>query len=223
MHVLERRPAALALGQRQRADYRVIEVAPRGGEDLILVDIQQSRDHVLGDLRRLLRQRPLPGPHQRIHPERRPAEVKEPHPLTDVRRCCSQTDVRELALRVQDDRRCILILAVVDEVREQGRGVVSEHSAGNEVVMVRDLKVVNPAYVFDLVDSLDGQVEDVLLDSVFQPLGLLAQDARVNRLERGCPTAHRGASPCAGKRPLATVETVRGAAQATNDVLRDRA
>ena len=59
--VLEGRAALLAVGERERPDHRVIQVPPRGREQLVLVDVQQRGDDVLGDLRGLEGQRPLTG------------------------------------------------------------------------------------------------------------------------------------------------------------------
>jgi len=53
--VLELRAPVLLGGERDRADDGVVEVAARGLEDLVLVDVQQRRDDVVGDRRGLQR------------------------------------------------------------------------------------------------------------------------------------------------------------------------
>ena len=82
--VLELGAASLAVGDRDRADHRVVEVAARGLVDLVLVDVQERGDDVLGDLRGLDRQRPVADQPQRRHPERGVAEVEEPDALAAV-------------------------------------------------------------------------------------------------------------------------------------------
>ena len=94
--VLELRAASVAVGDRDRADHGVVEVAARGLVDLVLVDVQERGDDVLGDLRGLDRQRPVADQPQRRHPERRVPEVEEPHALAAVGRGHAQADAREL-------------------------------------------------------------------------------------------------------------------------------
>ena len=84
--VLELGAASLSVGDRDRADHGVVEVAARGLVDLVLVDVQERGDDVLGDLRGLDRQRPVADQPQRRHPERRVAEVEEPDALAAVAR-----------------------------------------------------------------------------------------------------------------------------------------
>ena len=55
--VLELRAPVLLGGERDRADDGVVEVAARGLEDLVLVDVQQRGDDVVGDRGGLQRQR----------------------------------------------------------------------------------------------------------------------------------------------------------------------
>ena len=103
--VLELRAPLLALGERDRADHRVVEVAAAALEDLVLVDVQQRGDDVVGDRRRLDRQRPVAAEPQRAHPERRVPEVQEPDALATVGRREPQAQPAELALGVEDDDR----------------------------------------------------------------------------------------------------------------------
>jgi len=57
--VFEAGAALVAVGDRDRADDGVVEVAARGLVDLVLVDVQQGGDDVLGDLCGFDRQRPV--------------------------------------------------------------------------------------------------------------------------------------------------------------------
>ena len=104
--VLELRRAASCLaGEGDRADDGVVEVAARGLEDLVGVDVQQRGDDVVGDRRGL--RAPAgrsPGSAQRAHAERGSAEVQEPDALAAVGRREAQAQARELALGVDDDR-----------------------------------------------------------------------------------------------------------------------
>ena len=92
--VLELRAALLLEGDRDRADHRVVQVAARGLIDLVLVDVEQRGDDVLGDLRRLDRQRTVADQPQRVHPERRVPQVEKPHPLAAVGRRPAQAQAR---------------------------------------------------------------------------------------------------------------------------------
>ena len=92
--VLELRAALLLEGDRDRADHRVVEVASRGLIDLVLVDVEQRGDDVLGDLRRLDRQRAVADQPQRVHPERRVPQVEKPHALAAVGRRPTQAQAR---------------------------------------------------------------------------------------------------------------------------------
>ena len=103
--VLELRPPLLALGERDRADHRVVQVAAAALKDLVLVDVQQRGDDVLGDRRRLVGQRPVAAEPQRAHPERRMPEIQEPDALATVGRREPQAQPAELALGVDDDDR----------------------------------------------------------------------------------------------------------------------
>jgi hypothetical protein len=94
--VLEPRAAGLPLGDRDRADHRVIEVAAGGLVDLVLVDVQERGDDVLGELCGLDRERPVADQPQRAHPERGAPEVEKPHSLAAIGRRHAQTDAREL-------------------------------------------------------------------------------------------------------------------------------
>ena len=111
--VLEAGAAVVFGGERDRADDRVVEVAARGLEDLVLVDVQQGGDHVVGDRGRFQRQRVGAGEAQRAHPERGVAEVQVPEPLGRVRRCEAQAQPAELALGVQDDHGGVLVAHVI--------------------------------------------------------------------------------------------------------------
>ena len=94
--VLEPGASSLFGGDRDRADDCVVEVAARGLVDLVLVDVEQRGDDVVGDLRGLDRERPVADQPQRAHPERRAAEVEEPDPLAAVGRGHAQADARQL-------------------------------------------------------------------------------------------------------------------------------
>ena len=84
--VFEPGASILLVGDGDRSDHRVVEVAAGGLVDLVLVDVEQRGDDVLGDLGGLDRERPVADQPQRAHPERRPAEVQEPDPLAAIRR-----------------------------------------------------------------------------------------------------------------------------------------
>ena len=94
--VFEAGAALVAVGDRDRADHGVVEIAARGLVDLVLVDVQQRGDDVLGDLRGLDRQRPVADQPQRRHPERGMPEVEEPDAFAAVGRRDPQADAREL-------------------------------------------------------------------------------------------------------------------------------
>ena len=129
--VLEPGAASLLGGDRDRADHGVGEVAAGGLVDLVLVDVEQRGDDVVGDLRGLDRERPVADRSQRAHPERGPAEVQEPHALAAVRRGHPQADARELGLGVDHDRRGVLVLDVV-EVEGQQRGGLAAALAADQ-------------------------------------------------------------------------------------------
>ena len=63
--VFEAGAAVLAVRDRDRADHGVVEVAARGLVDLVLVDVQECGDDVLGDLRGFDRERPVADQPQR--------------------------------------------------------------------------------------------------------------------------------------------------------------
>ena len=84
--VLEAGAAVLFGGEGERADDGVVEVAARGLEDLVLVDVQQRGDDVVGDRGGLQRQRVAAGEPQRAHAEGGVAEVEKPHALGRVGR-----------------------------------------------------------------------------------------------------------------------------------------
>ena len=94
--VFEAGAALVAVGDRDRADHGVVEVAARGLVDLVLVDVQQRGDDVLGDLRGLDRERPVADQSERRHSERGVSEVQEPDAFAAVGRRYPQADAREL-------------------------------------------------------------------------------------------------------------------------------
>ena len=118
--ILELGPALLALREGDRTDNRMVEVPAARHEDLVLVDIQQRGNDVVSDRSGLHRQRPVAGQSQRIHPERRSAQVEEPHPLGAIRGGRPQTDVGELALGIDHDRGGVGRHDVVGVKRDQG-------------------------------------------------------------------------------------------------------
>ena len=119
----------------------MVEVPAAGHEDLVLVDIQQRSDDVVGDRSGLHRQRPVAGQSQRIHPERRAAQVEEPHPLGAIRGGCPQTDVGELALGIDHDRGGVGRHDVVGVKGDQGGGLAAALAADQQCAVSAVVRV----------------------------------------------------------------------------------
>ena len=130
--VLELGAPVLLGGERERADDGVVEVAARGLEDLVLVDVQQRGDDVVGDRGRLQRQRVAAGEPQRAHAEQRVAEVQEPDVLAAVGRGEPQAQAAELALGVEHDHGRVVIAHVAQVQAQQGRALTASLAADQQ-------------------------------------------------------------------------------------------